>query len=138
MPMEPAFILLGILAAVGLLLWLLDRRHGADGAPTAPTDEHPAARGCEDAGCALHEVCGTQQRGKGCDDKALYFEDEELDVFKGRNADEYTDDETAQFHEVLCTLRPGEVIPWRRSLHRRGIALPASLRQEANNLAKCL
>ena len=34
-----------------------------------------------------------------------YFDDEELDVFKGRQSDSYTDEEAEQFREVMYTLR---------------------------------
>lgn len=61
---------------------------------------------------------------------AEYYEDEELDLFKGRPADSYNDNEIEQFRDVLYTLRPGEVTGWVCSLQKRGIALPLCLNDE--------
>ena len=59
-----------------------------------------------------------------------YYDDEELDVFRGRPADRYTDNEAALFAEVLYTMRPDEVRGWTRSLTLRGIDLPNQLKDE--------
>lgn len=59
-----------------------------------------------------------------------YYDDEELDRYKGRESDQYTDDEIAEFAEVLYTMRPDEVAGWNRSLILRGINLPNALKDE--------
>ena len=59
-----------------------------------------------------------------------YYDDEELDVFRGRPTDRYTDNEAALFAEVLYTMRPAEVRGWTRSLTLRGIDLPNQLKDE--------
>ena len=59
-----------------------------------------------------------------------YFDDEELDCFKGRDADAYTDDEVTLFADVLYTMRPEEVRDWTRSLTLRGINLPNQIKDE--------
>lgn len=59
-----------------------------------------------------------------------YYDDEELDVYKGRAADEYTEEEIDQFSDVLYTMRPNEVAGWNRSLILRGINLPNALKDE--------
>lgn len=64
-----------------------------------------------------------------------YFDDEELDDYKGRPSDSYSDDEEAQFAEVLETLRPEDVKPWGRSLTLRGINLPDGIKDEYIMLA---
>ena len=64
-----------------------------------------------------------------------YFDDEVLDVFKGRDADSYTEEEEAMFAEVLDSVLPEEVLDWLASLEARGINLPVSLRDEACMLA---
>ncbi len=60
-----------------------------------------------------------------------YFDDEELDNFKGREADDYSADETSLFANVLYTMRQNEVADWLISLEKRGINLPVELRDEA-------
>lgn len=60
----------------------------------------------------------------------VYYDDEELDAFRGRPSDSYTDEETQQFAEVLETLRSDEVKPWGRSLILRGINMPDGIKDE--------
>ena len=59
-----------------------------------------------------------------------YYDDEELDVFRGRESDSYTEQEVEQFSEVLYTMRPNEVKGWTRSLTLRGLNLPNQLKDE--------
>ena len=59
-----------------------------------------------------------------------YFDDEELDNFRGRKSDSYTDDEAEQFSDVLYTMRQDEVAAWCRSLNLRGIELPNQIKDE--------
>lgn len=59
-----------------------------------------------------------------------YFEDEELDAYRGRVSDSYTPSEVDDFEEVLTTMRPSEVADWVRSLQLRGVELPDELKDE--------
>ena len=59
-----------------------------------------------------------------------YYEDEELDRFRGRNSDQYSDAEIEEFNEILTTLRSEEVAGWIRSLQLREIALPDELKDD--------
>ena len=67
-------------------------------------------------------------------EEPVYFEDEELDAYKGMAADSYTAAQVAEFEEVLTTMRPSEVSEWLHSLHLRGISLPAPLADRAAGL----
>lgn len=59
-----------------------------------------------------------------------YYDDEELDTFRGRPSDCYSDDEVEQFADVLYTMRQDEVPGWCRSLNLRGVNLPDQLKDE--------
>lgn len=59
-----------------------------------------------------------------------YFDDEELDRFKGKPSEQYTDEEVAEFAEVLNTMQQKEVKDWNRSLILRGINLPNQLKDQ--------
>lgn len=59
-----------------------------------------------------------------------YYDDEELDAFRGRPSSEYTDDEAEQFGYILSTMRGEEVAGWCRSLNLRGIELPDQIKDE--------
>ena len=59
-----------------------------------------------------------------------YFDDEELDRFRGVSPDEYGDDEVDEFREVLYTMRPSEIEDWLKSLELREVSLPNVLKDE--------
>ena len=59
-----------------------------------------------------------------------YFDDEELDAFKGRPADSYSEEETEVFRDILFSMQQQEVAEWNRSLLLRGINVPLQLRDE--------
>ena len=59
-----------------------------------------------------------------------YYDDEELDRFRGRQSDQYTDEEVEEFATVLYTMRPNEVKGWNRSLILREINIPNQIKDE--------
>jgi len=68
-----------------------------------------------------------------CDEERpeiIYFDDEELDVYRGRTADSYSENEEEEFAYVLHTMRQEEAMDWYRSLRMRGITPPESVRRE--------
>lgn len=65
-----------------------------------------------------------------CQQKIEYYDDEELDLFIGKEADAYTEEETNQFRDVLYTMQDIDVAGWVRSLQLRGIELPDDLKDE--------
>ena len=77
--------------------------------------------------CGLHEVCEKDSlRAVGKD--VEYYEDEELDRFRGRTA--FSEEEVEEFREVLYTMRTDEVAGWLRSLELRRVPLPDELKDE--------
>ncbi len=92
-----------------------------------PTIQKARPDGC----CGQHAVCEKESLlaavSKG---EIVYYEDEELDAFRGRPSDGYTDEETEQFEDVLTTMHDDEVAGWVRSLQLRGINLPDALKDE--------
>jgi hypothetical protein len=114
-----AIIALGVLtAAAGLF------RNKKAAAP-APPQTAPSA--C----CGQHEVCERYRLPATPDSPACYYDDEELDRFRGTESHAYDDDAAGEFREILYTLRAGEAAPWLHSLQQRGINLPDSLKDEA-------
>ena len=81
-------------------------------------------------------MCEQECTMKAAAEPIEYFDDEELDTFRGRPSDSYTEEETQQFADVLETLQPNEVKPWGRSLILRGINMPDSLKDEFTMLAE--
>ena len=59
-----------------------------------------------------------------------YYGDEDLDRYRGRASDAYSDDEAEEFRYVLYTMRPDEAEGWSRSLAARGISAPDQIKDE--------
>ena len=59
-----------------------------------------------------------------------YYDDEELDRFRGRPSDQYTDEEVEEFATILYTMQPHEVKGWNRILILREINLPNQIKDE--------
>ena len=92
---------------------------------TPATDDHHDHTPVDGVCCGKHTVCD-----KGYDNKSLYFDDEELDRFKGKEQKEYTEEEIEEFRQVLYTMKPEEVDQWVHCLQTRGIELPAAVKDE--------
>lgn len=127
-------MILAVTVAVGLLLYWQDRRQRRKRHVTEPEGESSGepkeeAHGVGGVCCGLHLVC---EKGlpKAPGEPADYFDDEELDRFRGRGADDYDEAETEEFRDVLLTLRRDEVALWAQSLDQRGLVLPAIVREE--------
>lgn len=133
-----AIIILLVTVFVGLLLYVYDlryrRRHPEfkeseeEGAPAE--DEHGEI--C----CGRHLVCEKPLSPK-LGEKIIYYDDEELDRFAGREANAYTPDEIEEVREVMTTLLPEDIPGWVRSIQLRGINLPDPLRDELFILLDC-
>jgi hypothetical protein len=115
-------IVIGGLLLVLVLLALLARPDRGEQAGPPP--------GC----CGAHAVC--EKALKKSAPVAEYFDDEELDLFRGIPPDAYTPDQIETFRDILYTLRPDEVSAWLASIEKRAIALPGQLRQEALSMSE--
>lgn len=80
--------------------------------------------------CGAHDVC-VKDSLLSASDEIVYFNDEELDGYRGRQANSYTDKEIDEFREVLFTMHEGEVAGWLKSLRLRSILPPDIVREEA-------
>ncbi len=133
--MTGALLILAVTAAIGFLLWLWERfrapRHGASLHHHAPAPADDEAGKTSGICCGLHAIC--EKTGQ-INEPPVYYDDEELDRFAGREAGEYSDAETEEFRDVLLTLAPGEAPGWAVSLQKRHINLPADLKPELDLL----
>ena len=143
--MTGAIIILAVTIAIVIILWAWEkfrtRRHGPSlhhqhqdtgaGTPDISEDENGQRTAQNEKGrtdnaicCGLHSIC--EKTGQ-INEPPVYYDDEELDRFAGRGADDYSDDETEEFRDVLLTLRPSDAPGWSVSLEKRRIVLPADL-----------
>lgn len=111
--------LTGLLIIVALFTFLSRRKN------TEPEEIVAPPADC----CGAHAIC---EKGlKKADTHIEYFDDEELDEFRGIEANAYTDAQIDTFRDILYTLRKEEIEDWLISLEKRNINLPEVLRQEA-------
>jgi hypothetical protein len=142
-----ALIILAALVAVGLPLYLLNRYQAQKGAATtvaeagaeaaageassqAPLSRAEQAEIDPEVCCGMHITCEKDSLLADVSEQIDYFDDEELDRFAGRSADNYEPDEIEEFRDVLLTLIPTDIAPWARSIQLRGIQLPTEVRDE--------
>ena len=92
--------------------------------------EVPPVMEVDEECCGQHETCEKDSLLAAVSRGIEYYDDEELDRFKGRTSDDYTDDEVEEFREVMFTCHDDEVAGWCRSLQLRGIELPNELKDE--------
>lgn len=145
--MKGALLILAVTVIVGIVLYLADRRgKESDGrgtgegesssgetegmlAGTGPGSIVEGKEGGEEVCCGMHAVCEKTTLMPLSPD-VVYYDDEELDRFRGREAASYDAIETEEFRDVLMTLLPEDVAGWSRSIQLRGIELPAEVRDE--------
>ncbi len=126
------WILLASLAFLGLFSWLLSKflfRKGQSPAEASEQSEQTTQTD-DDACCGQHLVCEKDSllyQGE----EIVYYDDEELDAYKGLSAEAYTEAQLRDFEEVFFSLQDRDMAGWLRSLQLREINLPLELRDEA-------
>lgn len=131
-------IFLAALVTLSLVGRLIRKKNGDDSVPTTveTTTAQPAASEAENSAeeeeecCGEHEVCEKGKIKRALRTDIEYFDDEELDRFRGTAPDEYDDEAIEEFREVLYTMDPREVDDWLKSLELREVALPDALKDE--------
>lgn len=117
-------IALVILALIAAGFGLLSKHTDGVNEIKSPTTSSCATCDGTDARC--EQECMMEAATKDIE----YFDDEELDIFKGKDSDSYSDDEAEQFREVMLTMKEKEVKDWNRSLILRGINIPNQIKDE--------
>lgn len=115
-----ALIVLGIFSAI--LGWLSHNKKGENSVILA----EDSCATCMGDNPKCEQTCMMEAATRDI----VYFDDEELDRFQGREGNAYTDEEAEEFREVLYTMRESEVKDWCRSLTLRGIQVPDQVKDE--------
>ena len=138
-------VLLAIFITFGIVIFLLRKytgkgakkrveRQESDTKAEALSEEEAKVRSeelvAEGECCGAHEICEKTGRYNP-KFQADYYDDEELDEFKGMNPEDYTDEQIAIFDEILMTMKESDVPGWLKSLQIREIELPYSVRDKA-------
>ena len=125
--MIAVLIILAALIVVGSLLYLHERLTLPE-TETADSTEQP--REVEQGCCGLHIACEKDSLSTALSDEIVYYDDEELDAYRGTPADGYSEPVVEEFRDVLLTMRPDDIAGWARSLQLRGVELPNAVREE--------
>ncbi|MGL4781000.1 MAG: phospholipase [Bacteroidales bacterium] len=84
----------------------------------------------EEECCGSHSTCEKDSLLTAVSKDIEYYEDEDLDRFRGVASEEYSEDQIEEFREILYTLKSEEVAGWVRSLQLRAIELPTIIKDE--------
>ena len=120
-----ALLVLGLITAFASFL---GRKKGEEEAPLIVNNSCSTCSGENDK---CEQECMMEAATKDIE----YYDDEELDRFRGRLSDGYTAEEAEEFAEVMLTMRPEEVKGWSRSLILRGINMPNQIKDDFIALA---
>ena len=128
-------IFLIALVSLSLTGSIIRKKSGDDTLPSSvevvtPEPEHNADENDDEECCGEHEVCEKGKIKRALRTDIEYFDDEELDTYRGTASDEYEDNAVEEFREVLYTMDPKEIDDWLKSLELREVALPDALKDE--------
>ncbi|MBQ2435296.1 MAG: phospholipase [Bacteroidaceae bacterium] len=128
-------IFLIALVSLSLIGRIIRKKSGDDTLPSSvevvtPEPEHNADENDDEECCGEHEVCEKGKIKRALRTDIEYFDDEELDTYRGTASDEYEDNAVEEFREVLYTMDPKEIDDWLKSLELREVALPDALKDE--------
>lgn len=123
-----SLVCLGLVAA---LLGYLRNRKLQKMLERGEISEIPEAKEIPEECCGQHETCERDSLLAAVSKAIEYYDDEELDRFKGVESDAYEEEAVDEFREVLYTLQEVEMAGWLRSLQLRGVNLPDALKDEA-------
>ena len=116
-----SLLILAIIAAIATKL-----TKKKEGEPDVVMPTSGDCSSCDGTDDKCEQVCMMEAAVKGVE----YYDDEELDRFRGRPSDQYTDEEVEEFATILHTMQPHEVKGWNRSLILREINLPNQIKDE--------
>ena len=132
-------IFLAALVGLSLIGQFFRKKNGNDALPTTTETEQPVTIASpepevdaedDEECCGEHEVCEKGKIKRALRTDIEYFDDEELDIYRGTPSDEYEDEAVEEFREVLYTMDPKEIEDWLKSLELREVALPDALKDE--------
>lgn len=120
-----ALIVLGLIAAIAGVFHYRNLQKRVERGEVI--EESPVV---EDECCGAHSTCEKDSLLTAVSKDIEYYEDEDLDRFRGVPSEEYTEDQIEEFREILYTLKSEEVAGWVRSLQLRTIELPTIIKDE--------
>lgn len=118
------------IAGIAIIADLINRRNLKKKIEKGEIDEMPQVVQVDQECCGQHEICEKESLLAAVSKNIEYYNDEELDRFRGKDSSEYSEAETDEFREILYTMKDEEVAGWVRSLQLRNIPLPDAIKDE--------
>lgn len=122
-------ILIGV-ALFGLVAGYFYNRNIQKKIDRGELEEAPPVVTVDSECCGQHQICEKESLLAAVSKQIEYYDDEELDRFKGRPSDGYSEEEVEEFRDILYSMQEVDVAGWSRSLQLRGIELPDELKDE--------
>ena len=119
-----------LLAIVAMIAGYIRNRRLQKKIDAGELESFPEVKEVDAECCGQHEVCEKESLLAAVSKQIEYYNDEELDRFRGKDASSYSETETDEFRDILYTMRDDEVAGWVRSLQLRGVPLPDALKDE--------
>ncbi|MCK9159211.1 MAG: phospholipase [Bacteroidaceae bacterium] len=133
------FVLILLVVIIVVLFFVLNRQNQKTKVKrqTMTGDNEPVRKQTEE-----NTTCDTinEEECIGCGEECpiadimseeiVYYDDEELDKYKKKAANDYTDEETEEFRSILYTMLQTDIGGWVHSLQLRGINLPDAMKDE--------
>ncbi len=116
-----ALIVLALFAAITTLF-----TKKKEGEPDVVMPSSGDCSSCDGTDDKCEQVCMMEAATREIE----YYDDEELDRFRGRQSNQYTDEEAEEFANILYTMQPQEAKGWNRSLILREINVPNQIKDE--------
>lgn len=122
-------ILIGV-AIFGLIAGYFYNRNIQKKIERGELEEAPKVVDVDSECCGQHQICEKESLLAAVSKQIEYYDDEELDRFRGRPSDQYEEEEIEEFRDILYSMKDDEVAGWSRSLQLRGVELPDELKDE--------
>lgn len=122
-------ILIGV-ALFGLVAGYFYNRNIQKKIDRGELEEAPPVVTVDSECCGQHQICEKESLLAAVSKQIEYYDDEELDRFKGHPSDGYSEEEIEEFRDILYSMQEVDVAGWSRSLQLRGIELPDELKDE--------
>lgn len=123
-------ILILIVAIFGLTAGYFNNRNIQKKIERGELEEAPEVVDVDSECCGQHQICEKESLLAAVSKQIEYYDDEELDRFRGRPSDQYEEEEIEEFRDILYSMKDDEVAGWSRSLQLRGVELPDELKDE--------
>lgn len=123
-------IALCVLAVVAAIAGTLRHRRLEQQLQKGEIEAIPEVTEVDSECCGQHEICERDSLLAGVSKEIEYYDDEELDRYRGLTSDGYSEEQVDEFRDILYTMQEVEVAGWIRSLQLRGIELPDQMKDE--------